>query len=162
MKLERRFSEIGDLIQNLGNGAGTSSEQPTISAVDAKSSKIAILQLNAALMKTAEIGQRKWSSIGVDEWIQAGRWWLMKVGVQRVKFVYRGADNLARQAQMTLAEKTENIVSQQGYLDLIKASWILIDVIARHPQLNLLDSAIRCEVELLAEVSSPKSLRCEH
>lgn len=122
---------------------------------------MAILQLNAALMKTAEIGQRKWSSIGVDEWIQAGRWWLMKVGVPRVEFVYRVADNFARQAQMTLAEKTEHIVSQQGYLDLIKASWILIDVIARHPQLNLLDSGIRCEVELLAEVSSRKSLWCE-
>lgn len=41
----------------------------------------------------------------------------------------------------------------QGYLDLIKASWILIDVIARHPQLNLLDTVVRGDVELLAEVS---------
>lgn len=54
---------------------------------------------------------------------------------------------------MTLAEKGESIISQQGYVDLIKASWILIDVIARHPQLNLLDTGVRCEVELLAEVS---------
>lgn len=43
-------------------------------------------------------------------------------------------------------------VSQQGYIDLIKSSWILIDVIARHPQLNLLDSGIRCDIELLANV----------
>ena len=41
----------------------------------------------------------------------------------------------------------------QGYLDLVKASWILIDVIRRHPQLNLLNTGIRYEVELLAEVS---------
>lgn len=36
--------------------------------------------------------------------------------------------------------------------DLIKASWILIDVIARHPQLNLLESSIRYDAELLADV----------
>lgn len=40
----------------------------------------------------------------------------------------------------------------QGYADLIKSSWILIDVIARHPQLNLLDPGIRYDAELLAEV----------
>ena len=44
-------------------------------------------------------------------------------------------------------------VTGQGYLDLVKASWILIDVIKRHPQLNLLNASIRYEVELLAEVS---------
>lgn len=48
---------------------------------------------------------------------------------------------------------SSNVVGfQQGYINLIKASWILIDVIARHPQLNLLDSGIRCDVELLANV----------
>lgn len=55
---------------------------------------------------------------------------------------------------MVHAEREGTTISQQGYVDLIKASWILIDVIARHPQLNLLDSVVRCEVELLAEVSS--------
>lgn len=44
------------------------------------------------------------------------------------------------------------MLSLQGYADLIKASWILIDVIARHPQLNLLDPGIRFDAELLAEV----------
>lgn len=102
MRLERGFSEIRGLVQNIGTtvsqgggggagsggsgggtgsggGSGTSSGHPTLTVVDAKTSKILILQLNAALMKNAEAGQRKWSSIGVDEWIQAGRWWLMKV-----------------------------------------------------------------------------------
>lgn len=92
MKLERRFNEIGGLIEKLGTGSGTSSEQPTLSTIDAKTSKILILQFNAALMKMAEVGQRKWSSIGVDEWIQAGRWWLMKVCVSRVGLVNHGAD----------------------------------------------------------------------
>lgn len=59
---------------------------------------------------------------------------------------------------MALTEKEGTAISQQGYVDLIKASWILIDVIARHPQLNMLDSVVRCEVELLAEVSSLHAL----
>lgn len=54
---------------------------------------------------------------------------------------------------MTEESNVDHPLSNQGYLDLIKASWILIDVIARHPQLNLLDTAVRCDVELLAEVS---------
>lgn len=47
------------------------------------------------------------------------------------------------------------MLSKQGYTDLIKASWILIDVIKRHPQLNLLDPSIRYDAELLAEVDRP-------
>lgn len=42
--------------------------------------------------------------------------------------------------------------SQQAYIDLIKSSWILIDVIAHHPQLNLLEPGISFNVELLANV----------
>lgn len=54
---------------------------------------------------------------------------------------------------MDLSARSASIaISQQGYINLIKASWILIDVIARHPQLNLLDSDTRYNVELLANV----------
>lgn len=58
-------------------------------------------------------------------------------------------------AQTDLAEVAvgDQTLPQQGYLDLIKASWILVDVIARHPQLNLLDTSVRYEVEILTEVS---------
>lgn len=61
---------------------------------------------------------------------------------------------LREQSQMELPDGSPSNVtsSQQGYINLIKASWILIDVIARHPQLNLLDSGIRFDVELLANV----------
>lgn len=48
---------------------------------------------------------------------------------------------------------TDAAPAQQGYIDLTKSSWILIDVIVRHPQLNLLDPGIRFDVELLANVS---------
>lgn len=60
------------------------------------------------------------------------------------------------QSQSTLetgsASEPGQTVSTQGYTDLIKASWVLIDVIARHPQFNLLDSMIRLDAEQLAEV----------
>lgn len=49
-------------------------------------------------------------------------------------------------------DSSDRKLSLQGYADLVKSSWILIDVIARHPQLNLLDPGIRYEAELLAEV----------
>lgn len=77
-KLERRFSEIKGFIHKFG----TEAETPQLSTVDAKTPKILLMHLNTALMKSAEAGERKWSAIGVDEWIQAGRWWLMKVGFQ--------------------------------------------------------------------------------
>lgn len=54
-----------------------------------------------------------------------------------------------------MRDSSERKLSKQGYADLVKASWILIDVIAQHPQLNLLGSDVRCDAELLAEVSYP-------
>lgn len=59
-------------------GVQNSPEAPAISKVG--NSEFGTPLLNAALMKNAEIGQRRWAAIGVDEWIQAGRWWLLKVG----------------------------------------------------------------------------------
>lgn len=69
MRLERRFSQIGEFIQK---AEGT----PIISGI---SGAFKTPLLSAELMKNAEVGLRRWSAIGVDEWIQAGRWWLLKV-----------------------------------------------------------------------------------
>ena len=44
-------------------------------------------------------------------------------------------------------------VSYGGYLNLIKSSWVLIDIIERHPQLNFLISDVQYEVQLLATAS---------
>ena len=49
---------------------------PSLSVVEDEVFKAS---LNAALMKNAEISQ-PWSTIGVDVWIEAGRWWLLRVG----------------------------------------------------------------------------------
>lgn len=69
MRLERRFSQIGEFIKKAEGS-------PAVSGV---SGAFKTPLLSAELMKNAEIGHRRWSSIGVDEWIQAGRWWLLKV-----------------------------------------------------------------------------------
>jgi hypothetical protein len=36
-------------------------------------------------MEKAQI-TAKWSSIGIDDWIKAGRWWLLKVRVFKLKY----------------------------------------------------------------------------
>ena len=45
------------------------------------------------LMKSAEISG-PWAAIGIDQWIQAGRWWLLKVGfpVLRLDAILRRHD----------------------------------------------------------------------
>ena len=45
-----------------------------------------------------------------------------------------------------------NVISHTVYTSLIKASWILSDVITKHPQLSLLEAAIQYGVQALAEV----------
>lgn len=47
---------------------------------------------------------------------------------------------------------SSDTVSRQGYLNLVKASWILVDIVMRHPQLSFLDSIVHLEVRLLTEV----------
>jgi hypothetical protein len=48
---------------------------------------------------------------------------------------------------------SDHAVPLPAYTNLIKASWILIDIIACHPQLSFLDSSTHYEVQLLSAVS---------
>jgi len=48
---------------------------------------------------------------------------------------------------------SDQAVTLLAYSNLIKASWILIDVITCHPQLAFLDSNMYYEVKLLSAVS---------
>lgn len=74
VRLERKMSQIGEYVQKIGQG---SPGNPSVSAIAHQGFGTPLL--NKKLMENAEIGQRRWASIGVDEWIQAGRWWLLKV-----------------------------------------------------------------------------------
>ena len=73
-RLERRFSQIEILIEQ---GGASAPSDPQVSAVTGGVSNMNLL--SDGLMKYAEGGGRKWSAIGVDDWIEAGKWWLMKV-----------------------------------------------------------------------------------
>lgn len=79
MRLERRLTDINKLFHKLD--AQSSPESPSISMTG--NAGFGTPLLNAALMRNAESGKRRWASIGVDEWIQAGRWWLLKVQTTR-------------------------------------------------------------------------------
>lgn len=77
MRLEHRLTEIGQYVKMMESQNFL--ESPMISESTVRNTEFGTPLLNAALMQNAEIGQRRWASIGVDEWIQAGRWWLLKV-----------------------------------------------------------------------------------
>lgn len=142
------MTEIGKYVQKIGQGSRGTPGTPTVSSIENQGFGTPLL--TKALMKNAEIGQRRWASIGVDEWIQAGRWWLLKVFTLLNHIscltLYQS------QSVSYMRDSPEKMLSKQGYADLVKASWILVDLIAQHPQLNLLGSDVRCDAEVLAEV----------
>ena len=73
-RLERRFSQIEVLIEQ-GEAVSTSDAQ--VSASTEGLSNLSLLR--DGLMKYAGGWGREWSTIGVDDWIEVGKWWLMKV-----------------------------------------------------------------------------------
>ena len=89
------------------------------------------LLLSQAFMKEAQVS-RLWSAIGFDEWIQAARWWLLK-------------------AQFTLYLPDSEVLPAQAFADLLKASFILIDIFPQHPQRRFWTSEY-FDVEILAEL----------
>jgi len=107
-------------------------------------------------MKHAE-ASTPWKAIGIREWINAGRWWLLKVSkaINTSRFLVLCTSlNMKQyqlQAPIELGRK-HNVISNTVYTCLIKASWVLSDVISKHPQLGLLEAAVQHDVQSLAEV----------
>jgi len=112
---------------------------PKLSGVNHKGYQ---LLLSQAFMKEAEI-TRPWVAIGFNEWIQAARWWLMK-------------------AQSTLYSDTDQkLLPVQAFTDLLKVSFILVDIFHQHPQqrfwvteyheVELLADALRAELQKIQE-----------
>ena len=62
-------------IEGIQSLLAVSPETPIVSLVEGKIFQISLSQ---ALMVEAE-RVRPWLTTGIDEWIQGGRWWLMKV-----------------------------------------------------------------------------------
>ena len=119
----------GFIASHQSEGTKTKPVTPSVSAVD---DELFRTSLSAALMKSAEATQ-PWSTIGVDQWIESGRWWLLR-------------------AQMELY--AVNVLQQKiplaAYTNLIKASWILIDIIACHPQVPFIKASTHSEIQLLS------------
>ncbi|KAH0558859.1 hypothetical protein GP486_004507 [Trichoglossum hirsutum] len=128
--LETDVADIKNYIRaSSRNLSSQSSGPPLVSVVDDEVFKIS---LSNTLMKNAEVLQ-PWSAIGADQWIQAGRWWLLK-----------------SQMELYAAPVSDHAVPLPAYANLIKASWILVDIIACHPQLSFLNSSTHYEVQLLS------------
>ena len=125
-----------DRIQDMINALPVSN--PMLSAVEERRSQITLSQ---AFMKEAE-KLRPWTAISFDDWLAAGRWWLLK-------------------AQSKLyAEASSLIIPVQAYTDLLKASWILIDIFPNHPLRRFWISEY-LQVELLAEELKRELARSE-
>ncbi|SCO84157.1 uncharacterized protein FRV6_08284 [Fusarium oxysporum] len=73
-------------------------------------------ELSAAFLRSAEIGNRPWASIGIDDWLQAGQWWLLKARSQ-INHLAQGSGDKGH-----------------AYINLLKACWILTDIVSIHPQ----------------------------
>lgn len=82
--------------------------------------------------------RRSWRSIGFDEWLRAGRWWLMKFQ----SGLYDGLSPTSENSVM--------MILPQAYADLLKASFILVDIFPEHPQRRFWTNEY-LKVELLAE-----------
>ena len=99
------------------------------------------LLLSKAFMREAQVS-RPWAVIGFDECIQAARWWLLKA-----QYILYSPDSVALPAQ--------------AFADLLKASFILIDIFPQHPQRRFWTS--ECfEVEILAESLKSELASIQH
>jgi hypothetical protein len=75
--LQVDIREIKDFIR--ASSRSQSNQLSTLSFVSvADDDEIFQTSLRIALMENAEVLQ-PWDTIGADQWIQAGKWWLLKV-----------------------------------------------------------------------------------
>ena len=122
-----QFVEVCD--GKASEGTETKPVTPSVSAVDDELFKTS---LSAALMMSAEATQ-PWNTIGLDQWIESGRWWLLR-----------------SQMELYAVTVTQQKVPLAAYTNLIKASWILVDIIACHPQVPYSKANTHSEVQLLS------------
>ncbi|KAG4291318.1 hypothetical protein FPRO06_03204 [Fusarium proliferatum] len=115
-KIEKQQSKTDmklDELRNLMIGDRSSRENPLLNGPLEEEVRA---ELSAAFLRSAETGNRPWASIGIDDWLQAGKWWLLK----------------ARSQMNHLAQGLA--VEAEAYINLLKACWILIDIVSIHPQ----------------------------
>ena len=69
---------------------------------------------------------RSWTEVAIDVWLQTGQEWLgaAKFGLAKGFFFQNQA----------LDDRESELAYVQAFADLLKASWMLIDVVGQHPQ----------------------------
>ncbi|KAG6980581.1 hypothetical protein FOFC_04043 [Fusarium oxysporum] len=102
-----------DELRNLMIGDRISRQSPLLNAPLDEEDRA---DLSAAFLRSAETDNRPWASIAIDDWLQAGKWWLLKV----------------RSQMKHLTEGTE--IKVHTYINLLKTCWILTDIVSIHPQ----------------------------
>ncbi|KAL2049934.1 hypothetical protein ABVK25_009801 [Lepraria finkii] len=107
-------------------------EKPQVPSLSAVDDEILKISLHAAFMRNAEVSQ-SWNTIGLDQWIDAGRWWLLRSQMELYNIL-----------------TPKQSVPLGAYINLIKASWIVVDIIACHPQVSLIAASKYAEVQLLS------------
>ena len=124
--LEMDVQAIRKYISAHQNDPGQEKElqTPSLSIVEDDLSRSS---LSTRLLKYAEISQ-PWSTVGVSQWIETGTWWLLRSQLET----------------RPIQSKAE--IPASAYASLIKASWILVDIIACHPQVSFVSSRIRADV----------------
>ncbi|EGU75518.1 hypothetical protein FOXB_13967 [Fusarium oxysporum f. sp. conglutinans Fo5176] len=65
-----------DELRNLMIGDRISRQSPLLNAPLDEEDRA---DLSAAFLRSAETDNRPWASIAIDDWLQAGKWWLLKV-----------------------------------------------------------------------------------
>ncbi|KAI5855155.1 hypothetical protein BZA05DRAFT_429113, partial [Tricharina praecox] len=116
---------IKTFLKRVGTG-----DLPIVSAFGATNSP-AKIDFSQRCMQAAKVSQR-WTLIGIEEWTKAGRWWLLK-------------------AHMELRAAARATVPNDAYANLLKASWILTDVIVVHPHMIYIEASVQCDVLRLTE-----------
>ena len=101
---------------------------PSLSAVDDETLRSSI---SAILLQKAEESQ-PWTTVGVTRWIDTGRWWLQGCEIE-----------------LYLINDSDSPVPTSIYASLLKASWILVDIIACHPQVTFISAKTRAEITTL-------------
>ena len=127
--MEKELKAIKSHIRGESIASNLPSNSVTLSATDNDDFNET---LKAALTKAAEVVQ-PWSTIGIDQWLEAGRWWLQL-------------------AQMDLPSGTQpdQSISLPAYANLVKSTWILLDIITSHPQVPFLTATAQAEIRQFA------------
>ncbi|KAB2570347.1 hypothetical protein DBV05_g10981 [Lasiodiplodia theobromae] len=95
-------------------------------------------RMTKKLLDNAQVDNKPWTSISIRDWLQTGKWWLLKA-----------------QSQLhSAAPQTPKYF--QAWVDLIKSSWILTDIIASHPHRTFFASGTQ-EMDILDIAQAVKS-----